>query len=296
MRIIQRLSEIQNLPTLPEIVLRIQELIMSEEGNAALLSRIIEQDPALTAKILKVANSSYYCSVNGKISSVNLAITRIGFNEIGHIALAVNFVRTFSQKSNILDYKRYWKHSLAAAYLTSMIGEYAGNTFSRQDKHYLFLAGLLHDIGILMYDQFYHPQFENIIETALKKETSFLEAEHEAVPNETHAILGSILLDLWKISPAIVSAVRFHHAPENAPEMFRPMAYAAYLAEYLLCNSALGSFEGSIEAGQKNVLNTLGLTHEMTNEFIIRTDLEVERSELVYALDNDSSRTHFKAV
>lgn len=296
MKLIQRISEIQNLPTLPEIVLRIQELIMSEEGNALLLSRIIEQDPALTAKVLKVANSAYYCSINGKISSVSLAITRIGFNEIGRIAMAVNLIRTFSQKSNVLDYKQYWKHSLAAAYLTSMIGDYAGKTFSRQDKHYLFLAGLLHDIGILMYDQFYHPQFESIIEAALKKETSFLEAERGIVPNETHAILGSILLDLWKISPAIVSAVRFHHAPENAPEMFRTMSYATYLAEYLLCNSALGSFEGSIEAGQKDVLTALGLTHDITNELIIRTELEVERSELVYALDDSSPRTQFKAV
>ena len=297
MSLIQRLSEIQNLPTLPEIVLRIQRLIMSEEGNATLLSRIIEQDPSLTAKILKVANSSFYCATNGKISSVSHAITRIGFNEVGHIALAVNFIRQFAHKSNVLDYKSFWRHSLASAYLCCFIAETkAGGRFLPRDGHTLFMAGLLHDIGILLYDQFFHKQFEEIIERAVKNETSFLVAEKRSVPSEMHGVLGGELLGLWKIDPAIVSAVRFHHAPDKAPETYRFLCSAAYLAEYYLCNMVLGSFEGSMEARPLDALSELNLTHEITINLLQRAQLEVEHSDLALALEKESPYSHLKMI
>ncbi|MBN1577928.1 MAG: HDOD domain-containing protein [Chitinispirillaceae bacterium] len=297
MSLIQRLPEIQNLPTLPEIVIRIQKLIMSEEGNATLLARIIEQDPALTAKILKVANSSFYCATNGKISSITLAITRIGFNEVGHIALAVNFVRHFSHKSNVLDYKGFWKHALTTAYLCCFIAEKnAGGRFSKQDRHNLFLAGLLHDIGILLYDQFFHDRFEDIIERAVKNETSFLVAEQKAAPSEMHGVLGGELLSLWKIDLPIVAAVRFHHAPDKAPENSRFICCATYLAEYYLCNMVLGSFEGSMEARPVDALAELNITHDMIINMIQRAQLEVEHSDLMLSLEKDSTYSHFKMI
>ncbi|MBN1307198.1 MAG: HDOD domain-containing protein [Chitinispirillaceae bacterium] len=297
MRMIQRISEIQQLPTLPEIVIRIQKLIMSEEGNATLLARIIEQDPALAAKILKVANSSFYCATSGKISSITLAITRIGFNEVGHIALAVNFVRHFSHKSNVLDYKGFWAHALTAAYLCCYIAENnAGGRFSKQDRHILFLAGLLHDVGILLYDQFFHEQFEHIIERAVKNETSFLVAEKQAVPSEMHGVMGGELLGLWKIDLPIVAAVRFHHAPDRAPENYRFICCAAYLAEYYLCNTVLGSFEGSMEAGPIDALAELNITHEMIINMLQRAQLEVEHSDLMFALEKDSTYSRLKTI
>ncbi len=296
MSIIQRLSEIRNLPTLPEILLRIQRLIMSEEGNANLMARIIEQDPSLTAKILKVANSSFYCSTSGRISSVSLAITRIGFNEVGRIAMAANLIRYFSHKSNILDYKSFWIHSLTAAYLCCFVAESKDFSLcSPNDKHILFLAGLLHDIGILIYDQFFHEQFEKIIEVAVKNETSFLTAEKKVVPSEMHSLLGGELLNIWKIDPAIVSAVRFHHAPDKAPQNHRLFCLVTYLAELDLCNTALGSFEGSLEERPVNALAELNLTNDTLVDLLQRAQGEVERSDLVLAFEKETT-PHFKMI
>lgn len=297
MGLIQRLSEIQNLPTLPEIVFRIQRLVMSEEGNATLLARIIEQDPSLSAKILKVANSSFYCATSGKISSVTNAITRIGFNEVGHIALAVNFVRQFSHRSNILDYKQFWKHSLTAAYLCSFIAEsnHCGR-FEPYDRHTLFLAGLLHDIGILVYDQFFHSDFEAIIKGAVEKETSFLFAEKEYVPAEMHGMVGSTLLNLWKIDHSIVSAVRFHHAPDKASESVRFLSSAAYLAEFYLCNMGLGSFEGSMETRPYDVFDELKVTNEIITELHQKAQSEVEHSDLMGAIGHDTAYSRLRTI
>ncbi len=297
MGLIQHLSEIQNLPTLPEIVLRIQKLIMSEEGNATLLARIIEQDPSLTAKILKVANSSFYCSANGKISSISLAIARIGFNEVGHIALAVNFVRQFSHKSNVLDYKNFWIHALTSAYLCCFIAENNScRRFSPKERHTLFLAGLLHDIGILLFDQFFHKEFQLFIEQAVQNETSFLVAEKQAVPTEMHGILGGELLGLWKIDSSVASAVRFHHAPDKAPESHRLFSCVTYVAEYYLCNMVLGSFEGSMEARPFDPLAELNLTHETVISLLQRAQNEVEHSDLSLVLEKDTMSSNLKLI
>ena len=297
MRLTQRLSEIQNLPTLPEIVLRVQRLVMSEEGNATLLARIIEQDPSLSAKILKVSNSSYYCSTSGKISSIANAITRVGFNEVGHIALAVNFVRQFSQRSNVMDYRQFWKHSLTSAYLCSAIGErnHCGR-FKPCDRHLLFLAGLLHDIGILVYDQFFHTVFEEIIREAVVGETSFLSAEKTIVPNEMHAQVGGVLLNLWNIDHSIVNAVRFHHAPENAPESIRLYSHVTFLSEQFLCNREVGSFEGTVSAQSDELLDTLNITVDIISDLYENAQSEVAHSDLMSAISRDATSTRLRSI
>ena len=297
MTIVQRLSEINNLPTLPEIILRIEMLIMSEEGNATPLSRIIEEDPSLTAKILKVANSSFYRTSEKKISSISRAITRIGFNEIGHIALAVNFVQQFSHKSNVLDYRDFWKHALTAAHLCSMIAqENACGKFIQTDRHTLFLAGLLHDIGILIYDQFFHMEFEEIINTALDKETSYLDAELQVAPKELHGKIGAALLERWKIDSNVVAAVRFHHVPEKAADLYRMYVLVTHAVEYYLCNHALGSFEGTVNEMPFDINTELNVTHEHMIELFQKANDEVENSNLVQAFETNNDNFRLKAI
>lgn len=272
-------------------------LIMSEEGNATLLARIIEEDPSLTAKILKVANSSFYRTSEKKISSISRAITRIGFNEIGHIALAVNFVQQFSHKSNILDYREFWKHALTAAHLCSMIAhDNACGKFLPTDRHTLFIAGLLHDIGILIYDQFFHTEFQEIIDTAIKNETSFLAAEYKVVQKEHHGKIGAVLLERWKIDANVVAAIRFHHSPEKGSEYYRLYILVTYLAEYYLCNHALGSFEGSMEPLPFDPLSELNITHDTVIDLYQKANDEVEHSNLVQAFEANSDSFRLKTI
>lgn len=294
MNLIQRLTEIQELPTLPEVALRIRALIVSDEGDASMLARLIEQDPSLSAKVLKVANSAFYCTPSRKITSVKLAITRIGFNQIGHIAMAVSLVRQFSRKSDILDYHQFWRHSLSAAFISAAIPE--NGIDIKEQNHSFFLAGLFHDIGILIYDQFFHQQFEQIIEYAMQKEISFLEAEKEIFPNETHAILGSALMEMWKIDMSVVNSVRYHHAPEKAPMNLQSLIWATYLTEFILCNSGLGSFEGMMQNKNRNVAGALHLTPDMVCSYLKIAEYEVERSELIMALESSSSTLQLRAV
>jgi HD-like signal output (HDOD) protein len=290
MNILQRMHEIHELPALPEVLFKVQALVNSDEGNAATLGRITEQDPSLTTKILKVANSSYFGQVNQRISSLQLAIARIGFNEVRNIVTAISCIKQFSKRSNLLDYKAFWRHSLAAAYLTKIIADTAQVKYAAQDRQFYFLAGLLHDIGILVFDQFFHKEFEGIVDYALKKECSFLTAESFEIGKETHQVVGSALLELWKIDPVVISGVRFHHhGLDKVPEHHRVIAQVTYLAEYVLCNCSLGSFEGTVPEIEKGLLDSLRLSQDSMSALFDAAEAQVEKSDLIVAMGMSAS-------
>jgi HD-like signal output (HDOD) protein len=279
------MNEIHELPVLPEVLFRVQALVNSDEGNAATLGRITEQDPSLTTKILKVANSSYFGQANQRISSLQLAIARIGFNEVRNIVTAISCIKQFSKRSNLLDYKAFWRHSLAAAYLTKIIADTAQIKYTAQDKQFFFLSGLLHDIGILVFDQFFRKEFEEIIDYALKKECSFLTAEEQVIGKESHQMVGSALLEVWKIDPVVISGVRFHHhGLDKVPEHHRTIAQVTFLTEYVLCNCGLGSFEGTVPEIDKGLRDSFRLSPEVMATLFAAAQAQVEKSEIIVAM------------
>jgi HD-like signal output (HDOD) protein len=297
MNILQRIREIQELPTLPEILFKVQALVNSDEGSAATLARITEQDPSLTTKILKVANSSYFGPVNRRISSLPLAIARIGFNEVRNIVTAISCIKQFSKRSNLLDYKAFWRHSLTAAYLTKIVADTAQVKYTAQDRQFFFLAGLLHDIGILVFDQFFHSEFGEILDFAMKRECSFLTAEREVTGKESHQFIGSALLEMWKIEPAVISGVRFHHyGLDKAPELHRTIAQVGYCTEYILCNCGIGSFEGTAEEIDKGLSDAFKLIPGTVTGLFKAAEAEMEKSDIIVAMELPGSSGDLRRI
>ena len=200
--------------------------------------------------------------------------------------MAVSFIKQFSRKSALLDYKKFWKHSLASAYLTTLVASVNNSIFPCQLRQKMFLSGLFHDIGLLVFDQFFHPQLKQIIALSDVKQVSYIDSEKKLFPGETHADLGSTLLELWKIDIHIINSIRFHHNPENAPEEFRPVASAVYLSEYVLYNSGLGSFEGAIDIGNNSSIEALHFDADMLKEYLDIAEIEIRRSDLLQFLED----------
>jgi len=284
MNIIGRLNSITNLPTLPEIVQKVQRIVFSDDGSAQGLAKIIEQDPSLSAKILQVANSGFYAA-GGRITSVPMAVTRVGFNEIGQIVIAASIIKNFSNSSSLLDYKQFWRHALTAAHMAVTTAQISRAVFSQEDRDVLYLSGLLHDIGILIYDQFFHEEFEEILKYADTKGISYLDAEGIIAPKETHAALGSALLEMWKVGSSAIDGVRFHHAPERAPDKQKSISFTIYLSEYILCNSGLGSFEGLMTRQSGNILGELKIDPDRLPAFLHSAQAEVDKSDLILAIE-----------
>jgi len=290
MSILVQLKDIKNLPTLPEVMIKVQALISSDEGDASTLADIVKQDPSLTTTVLKTANSAYYNIASRRISSISEAIARIGFNEVLKIALAMSVVQQFSNTKSMIGYKAFWRHSLTAANMTLIIADAMRHESLEKYRQDLFLAGLLHDIGILIYDQFFHEEFTKIIDFALHNEKTYLTSEEMISPKETHAFIGGALLEIWKLTLPIIVAVRNHHTPKKAPENLREMVAVVSLVEYILCNSRVGSFEGTIKDIDKSVWDITRISPDDINTLYYKAEAEAGKSDVVLSIDTGFKR------
>jgi HD-like signal output (HDOD) protein len=285
MAILSRLSTIKELPTVPETILKVQSLVASDTGDATALAHIIEEDPALASKILKVANSSYYTSLNKRISSVKIAVARLGFHEVWNISMAMSLIKHFSNRKSSLGYLAFWKHSIDAAYLMQTIIGSLSAGYGDIEKQDLFLAGLFHDIGILVLDQFFPETFEKIMELSLSNEVAFLSAERSVVGKETHPMIGGALLEIWKMRPTVIEAVRAHHSPGKSPENFKKYSVPLSIVEYVLCNGRIGSFEGALAEEHRESWASFGVTPDSLQQFFASADHQSAKIDMIIGFE-----------
>jgi HD-like signal output (HDOD) protein len=184
-------------------------------------------------------------------------VTRIGFNEIGDIALAVSLIKKFSRTSSLLDYPAFWRHSLGAATLAGSLARRLKDDCSPDKHNEYFMAGLLHDIGILLYDQFFRDDFAKIISHAKNTGISFVNAEANLFPEESHAALGGALLGHWRLGEAVAAGVGHHHDFDSSTQDHHaPIRQLTGAAEWLLRRANDKTFEGPDDCALKFILGT----------------------------------------
>jgi putative nucleotidyltransferase with HDIG domain len=206
------IARIEDLPTLPRTVLKIAEMVNNPKSSAKDLSRIITDDQILTARLLKLVNSSFY-GFPQRISTVTGAIVLLGFDAIRNLLLTTSVFDLFGSKNGNGRHKheKFWDHSLGCAVGAKVIGHHL-----RHDKvEELFVAGLLHDIGKIVEMMFLPRQFSEINAMVRSKNTLMVSAENEIL-GYTHADVGKLLAERWNLPPKLVTVIANHHQPESA--------------------------------------------------------------------------------
>jgi putative nucleotidyltransferase with HDIG domain len=226
---IKRITEsIISLPTLPSVVSKMIELVDNPKTSASSLARLIYTDQALTARILKLANSAYY-GFSREISTVNMAIVVLGFNTVKEMGLSLTVLEVFKDSSgnDLFDISRFWQHSIACGSASRMIAK----KFRYHLVSEAFVAGLIHDIGKLILKQYMHKEFGEIIEKTSHGEMSLDEAEKQTV-GATHSRIGAWLAEKWNLPGIIVDCIEHHHDPWEAgidPVIVAIVSVANYL-------------------------------------------------------------------
>jgi len=225
-KIRREVEEIGALPTLPDIPTRILQLVSSEESSMEDISRIIERDPALTANILRVANSAYY-GAREKVASLKLALTILGLNEIISIVTSISIVRMFPSRKgeDSFDHAKFWRHSFGCATASQLIAREL--RFDLGDIE--FVAGLVHDIGKLILDQHFHARLKEIHQLKEAEGIPLPEAETR-VMGVDHATLGSWLAQRWHLPSSLVECIRYHHRPLDVLALPTPREQPALTA------------------------------------------------------------------
>ncbi len=228
-------EKVIGLPTLPTIVAKMMELVGSPRTSAKSLSRLIEGDQVLTAKILKLANSAYY-GQQRSIATVNHAVVVVGFEAVKDMGLSVSVLEAFDDPggSKYFDLSRFWEHAISVGVGTSLLVKRFDPRYSGE----AFTAGLLHDIGKVVINQYCHNDFIEIIERVHEDNEDLLYAE-TMVLDTTHDRIGGWLADRWNLPMPIVEAIEFHHNPYLS-EKYMPLVAYTKLADYLSRRTGLG--------------------------------------------------------
>lgn len=210
--LIERMDE---LPALPTIVTRLIEVINSPDSSADDAAQLIEKDPALTGKMIRLANSAFY-GMPRSISSVNSAVVVLGFNTIRSLVLSASLMKMFPPTSvgGVFDGRRFWLHSITTALGAKAIIRQLMNV-KMMDPESAFCAGILHDIGKLVFKHLMPKEYAGVCTLAVAQNIPLLAAEKQLLGVD-HAELGSIIADKWALPLDLENALVFHHAPMGA--------------------------------------------------------------------------------
>lgn len=205
-------SKIDELPTLPAVIPKLLSLMESTTSDVSSVTEAISRDPALTSKILKVANSAYYGFPQG-ITDLKRAVALLGFNMVKSLALSIGVLRSLpqGQKTSLFSQEELWFHSVAVATAMKEMGRKYGQG---NDHEYLFIVGLLHDIGMVVLDQFFSELFEKALEEARTQERREFYLAERRVIGFDHGEVGAMLLERWRFPEVISSLIAVHHQPE----------------------------------------------------------------------------------
>jgi HD-like signal output (HDOD) protein len=184
-RLIQTLQNMESIGALPSISIRIFRKLNDNDFEIDDITRLILQDPAICAQILKVANSAYY-SRGTQIPTISQAVTHLGTNIIKRILFAIEMIGLYPGTLAIEEFNEseFWRHTLAGALLTQEIAR--RNNLA--DHESLYLAALLNNLGILVVRQYFPDKFRDICQFAQKRKVSFAEAEDFLMGLDHHDI------------------------------------------------------------------------------------------------------------
>ncbi len=230
------IDQIDDLPTLPRTVLKITELVNNPKSSARDLASVITDDQVLTARLLKLVNSSFY-GFPQKISTITGAIVLLGFDAIRNLLLTTSVFDMFSSryKDQRAIQERFWDHSLGCAIGAKVIGSYL-----RYEKvEELFVSGLLHDIGKIVEMLFLPDDFINVMALAKRRNSLIIAAENEVL-GFTHPDVGKLLSEKWNLPLKLMNILEYHHQPELAGRFVRETSII-HLADILARAIDLGS-------------------------------------------------------
>lgn len=260
-------ARLTTLASLPDVCFRLNELMDDPRCTTGSFAAVINSDPALAARVLKVANSSFY-GYRASIDSLQRAVMVVGMMGLRDIAWATSAVSTFaSLPPRLVDMGTFWRHSVYSA----LVARVLATKCRVQNKERLFLAGLLHDIGRLALYHVVPDEMAVAMEASISSNEPVMMAERRVLGFD-HAAVGSELLRQWGLPNSVADAVGFHHEPWLAKES-RNDASIIHLANYIAERAMhSGTHEGIDAPLDASAWIVTGLTEKLVEPLIVLAD------------------------
>jgi diguanylate cyclase (GGDEF)-like protein len=210
--LVERIKQCPSLPSLPTIAMQVLDLAQKADVDIAEIARIISKDPALSTKILRTVNSSFY-GRSQHVSTISHALVILGLQSVKTLVLGFSLVTNLKQsKSSGFKHIVYWKRSIYAATAARSIA----SKLNMVQQEEAFLAALLKDIGMLVLDQVLGERYGEI-HTRVNTHSELVSAETEAL-GINHADAGGLLAEQWKLPPLLTTPIAYHHTPRDVKD------------------------------------------------------------------------------
>lgn len=273
------LKEIRDLPPFSAIANRALKLTNDPRASAVDISRVISYDPAFTARVLRMANSAYYGFAR-KVTTVSEAIVILGYETLKSVVLALTLQKFYDNeiRGYGLEKGDMWKHSVGCALAARLLATQVKYPAVEE----AFVAGLLHDVGKVILNEYVRDEIDEIIELAGSQGLSFAEAEKRVLGFD-HQDIGSKVAEKWNFSDTIVEAIRCHHRPERAkkePEL----TAIVHVADFICLSLGLGiGNDGMLYPLKKEALEILRLDEPEIDNLIYSAYSIAEEIEKILA-------------
>ena len=272
-----------DLPTLPVVASKLLALTASEETPLTEVADLIVQDMALSAKVLRVANSSFY-SFSRQITSINHAVSILGTNAVRSLVLSFSFFSMQGSNNSHFDYQRFWNRCLTEAAAAKVIAEQLPGT----DREEAFIAGLLQNIGQLVFATALSEQHQKVLLDAGDEGKTLDEALEEAHLGITHSAVGYEVAKQWGLPELHLHAIRHHHDPKGftgKDEQQARIVGIVALADHLAAIFHSQTPETAHRRFRKEAKDLLGLNVLATNTILRNIGAEINAAAEYFDLD-----------
>jgi putative nucleotidyltransferase with HDIG domain len=256
------------LPSLPDVVMRINSMIDNPNVGLQEMGALVAKDPAITARVLRLANSGYY-GLSQQVTNAEQAATVIGARALRNVAMQVSILQRYEHLKNIPDFDldEVWQHSTLTALLAQALAESCfRRTGLAPDDFYA--CGLLHDVGKVVMLEGLVDEYLECVRHARRTGVA-LHVGEEQVLGYTHVEVGAILAQQWQLPEKVAAAIEFHHGP-TAEIVSHPHVGVIAIADQIAYRASSSTFEAALEKLAALANKLLGVTREEFDKVVER--------------------------
>ncbi len=274
------IRSVDDFPTLPTIFSALAEVMTDPRSTFSDAANVISRDQASAMKILKVANSAFY-GFPGKIDTISQAIFYIGFEEVKNIIITISIWDIFKSSSshsgfNIVD---LWKHSIGVGVASRTIAK----TIKAENVENCFIAGIIHDIGKLLFIRYLGNEYIKVIDFACENNLNIRDAESDML-GITHTIAGELIGEKWKMPLNIKNAIRYHYSGMVNGKV-HDLSAIVHIANIVVRMMQLGNpGDYIIPEPYPEVLEYLKIPHNCFSLIVPEIDLFYQESLVLFSL------------
>jgi len=277
-----RLDGLRQIPTIPAVLAPFLHYLRQpiEELNVQKVTNFLSQDKSLAAQCLQMANSPLFGRWQ-QVTSLHGAVVSLGFNRVSDIAMSCGILQMFPDRKSGLDPIVFWEHSLGCA----LICRHLARNINLDDPGSAYLAGLLHDLGIVVNLWLLPEEFRKSLEFAKTEGIPLHEAEQKIL-GFTHCDSGRLLAENWGFAPALADVITHHHLPQNSS--CDPALVALVHIADLLCRMS-GLNYGYVEEREVNISQDAGFV------LLARGSAKIKKfdwARLTFELDSYMDEVH----